>query len=234
MDQQQLQATLQAVLLQGMQQSGGAYSGFGAPHTATSVAPLPPQAAPPQAAPPQAPLPGSSAALPQAETYATTSYDPSAGDMSGVDSTYGSVTVPYTTTTASSSIMAAASGSGVITTTTDTSYTPYTAVDTVGGSDNGTNLANMTLPGGSTPIVAASRAMESPGYIHQFNLGNLNTSALGSSTLSTPSSTLQTPSHGGSLHTPTHDPRLGDVDVDNNGSRPPSGNGHNDGNDNNI
>ena len=132
--------------------------------------------------------------------------------------------------------MAAASGGGGITTTTVGSpLLSYTQLETVvAGSDN---LSTLALPHGSSPIVDASRAMESPGYMQQFNLGN--TSGLGSA-LSTPTSSLHTPSHAGSLNTPTHDPRVraDDVDeiirVDNNGSRPPSGNGHNDGNDNNI
>ena len=218
---QQVQATLQA-LLRGLQ-TGGAYSGVAAPHSATSVAPRP------QVPPQQVRLPASSAPLPQAETYSTTSYDPSAGYMRGLDSTYGSVTVPYTTTTASSSTMAAASGSGGITTTSVSSYPTYTPLDTVvAGSDNVTNLANMPLPDGSSPIVDASRAMESPGYIQTFGLGTLNTSGLGS-TLSTPTSSLNTPTHA--RRVPADD--VGEIiRVDNNGSRPPSGNGNNNGNDN--
>ena len=159
--------------------------------------------------------------------------------MTGVDTTYGSVTVPYTTTTASSSSMAGASGSGHITTTSGSPYPTYTQLDTVvAGSDNGTNLSNLPLPSGSSPIVNASRAMESPRYLSTFGLGSLNTSGLGS--LNTPTSSLNTPTHAGSLNTPTN-PRLQvpddegvDIRVDDSGSRPPSGNGHNDGNDNNI
>ena len=146
--------------------------------------------------------------------------------MRGLDSTYGSVTVPYTTTTASSSTMAAASGSGGITTTSGSPLLTYTQLETVvAGSDN---LSTLALPHGSSPIVDASRAMESPGYIQTFGLGTLNTSGLGS-TLSTPTSSLNTPTHA--RRVPADD--VGEIiRVDNNGSRPPSGNGHNNGNDN--
>ena len=207
----QIQAAVQAIL-RGIQTSA-------APHSATSVPPRP------QVPQQQVRIPPAYAPIATAETNPTTSYDPSTGYMRGLESTYGSVTVPYTTNTASSStIMAAASGGGGITTTVGSlSYTQLEPV--VGGSDN---LSTLAMPGGSTPILDASRSMESPGFMQQY-LGN--TSGLGSA-LSTPTSGLLTPSHAASLNTPTHDPRVRAEDVDNTGSRPPSGKGNNDDNDN--
>ena len=142
--------------------------------------------------------------------------------MRGLETTYGSVTVPFTSNTASSSIMATASGGGGMTTTTSPSlsYTPLETV--VGGTDP---LAVLGL-GGATPILENARTMDSPGYMTRYNLGS--GSGLGSA-MSTPSSTVLTPSHiASTLNTPTIDPRVSAAeDVDDT-----IGKGNNDDNEN--
>ena len=86
----------------------------------------------------------------------------------------------------------------------------YTQLETAvaGSSMDNVSFGNLTLPSGSSPMVSAAGAMDSPSFANYLQ----------------------------GLNTPTHprgpDDDVGDIQVDDNGSRPHSGNGHNDGNDN--
>ena len=162
----QFRSTIQA-LLQGLQASG-AIPGGAAPPPPTSAAARPPPPPPPQARPPAPPAP-----LGQAETYVSQGYVAPAVYVTGVD-TYGTPTVPYTTT--SSSFVPGASETRHITTTTGSPGLTYTQLETVvaGSSMDNVSFGNLTLPSGSSPMVSAAGAMDSPSFTNTF-LQGLNT-----------------------------------------------------------
>ena len=198
----QLRSTLQALLQTLL--AGGAFSGGAASPAATSAAARPPAQA------------RKHRAIVPPETFVPQGYVAPAVYVTGVE-TYGTPTVPFMSTgvetSTSSSFVPAASETRHVTTTTCAQGPTYTTLEPVGvtsSMDNNGSLANLPLPPGTSPVVR-SVGLKSP-----------------STMLSTILRELNTPVHGGALA----DDDDGAVPVADNGSRPRSGNGHDDGNDN--